>query len=566
MISRGPSMASTEGPWDLIDSRTGKLLTAGSETQSGVPVSAESALGLHTWYRAHKLLSSKAACVPKYVYKPAANKKGKTPADGHVAQPLIGTQANEEQTAFQFWLQMTGHVCTRGNGYAVIFRDSENGPPLEFIPVDPDKTHPVMEGNRLWYVVFPFGADDKEKKGRKILAKDMLHFRDWGFDGLVGYPVWKIAANEIGLGKGERQLASSRFRNSGRPSVILTTDKNLPVKTKNRIRDEWQDMHTGADNAFKTAILDHGLKATPFALDATELQQSEAAQMSIIAISNYTGVPVTKLGGGRPFATQEQEDRAFVNDGLAFYLDMQDDQLNEKLLTKEERRQGYHIRSDREVLLTADIKGQFEAMRIATGGKPFFTQNEARDRFDMPPDPDPESNELGTPLNMGQGGINNEPRDNNDDRAGRPRESGKIAAKNPQGEDMNADLVKDAARTQIGHLTTRLTKRLGMQAVEAAAGGARKFGSFLTAAKGNHLAAFKAELSAMARMVCAITGDATVSDMGTWLFLRLMRDYEELEETATEKTIAAETVKVFERQKLTIAQLAIDIYLPTEEG
>jgi HK97 family phage portal protein len=199
--------------------------------------------------------------------------------------------------------------------------------------MDPDRTYPVRKDGELWYVVFPFGAE-AGSKGIRLRAAEVLHFRGFGFDGVQGYPVWSKASEEIGLARGNSKLQGARYKNSGRPAMVLQTDAKLDDKAKVRLREEWERMHVGLDNAGRTAVLDNGLKAAPVSMTAEDLEQAGAAQMSITAISNYTGVPASKLGAsGRSYASQEQEDTAFVADGLDFYLNLFEDETGAKLLT-----------------------------------------------------------------------------------------------------------------------------------------------------------------------------------------------------------------------------------------
>lgn len=556
-----PRAATVEGGnWDLVDSRTGKLLTAGTETDSGITVTAETALAYHAWFRAMSLIASKSARVPKYIYKPTRDGTGKELVKNDTASRLILQQANAEQTAFQFWLQMTGHVASRGNGYAYLFRDVTRGPVIELIPLDPDKTHPVRKGGQIWYVCFPFGADASDKPLR-FLSKDMLHFKGWGFDGFVGYPVWDVGRNEIGSAQAERKLVGNRFKNSGRPSMILETDKNLPVKTKDRILDEWERMHTGLDNAGKTAILDHGLKARPIAMDAEEMGQTAASQMSLVAISNYTGVPVSKLGGARSNLTQEQEDRAFITDGLGFYLDLEDDELTSKLLSDDERDAGYHVRSDREILLSVDMKTLFDVLRTATGGKPVLTQNEARERIDMPPTDEEGADELGTPLNMGQGGDQNQSDTTARQDRGRPSNdaTGASAQRVP-----SYPLIARAARDQLAHIVSRIVKRIGRDA-DASSASFDKFQTFVAKFNERHERVMNQELRAISSLVSVLNAIQN-ADVSNWLHVTVYNDYRSILTSGRHKEFPMLVRETFQRHMLTLPQKAIEIFIPAPIG
>lgn len=494
-----PGAASPSGWWQpFIDAG---FVSVGTDTD---PLSAEGALAYHAWYRAISLIAQKVAAVPKHLYRRTETSagEGKERAREHAVYQIVHQRANEEQTAFQFWLQMAGHVPSRGNAYAAIWR--ERGVVSELIPMDPDRTYPVRKDGALWYVVYPFGAEPGSK-GIRLRPEEVLHFRGFGFDGLTGYPVWAKAAEEIGLARSQRKLEASRNKNSGRPSLLLQTDAKLDDKVKTRLRDDWERMHVGLDNAGKTAILDNGLKATPIALDAEELGAAGATQMSITAISNYTGVPASKLGaGGRNYASQEQEDTAFVADGLDFYLNVFEDETSAKLLTDIERGAGYEVKANREALLRPAIREKFETLRVATAGKPFMTQNEARKQLDLPPSEEEDADKLLTPLNMGQGGRANSPNDNADPGPGRPE--GDAAAKAPT---PNPALL--GARVVIEHAALKLTRRIAFHANRLSARPA-DFLAWLDKVQAEHADVFRDELAPCAALAASIVPGVATRD------------------------------------------------------
>lgn len=549
------------GNWDLVDVRTGALITAGTETETGEPISAEGALSYHAWYRALSLIATKSAAVPKLLYKPSV-KGGQEEIPDHDVYKIVNRRANSEQTAFQFWLQMTGHVASRGNGYAVIYRDPFRKLPTELIPLDPDKTHPVRKAGKLWYVCFPFG---EQGEGFRELAENMLHFKGWGFDGLVGYPIWEIAANEIGLARGERKLVASRFKNSGRPSIILQTDMKLPDKAKHRIREDWERLHVGLDNAGKTAVLDGGLKATPIALNAEELGQSAASQMSIVAISNFTGVPVSKLGGPKSSQSQEQEDRSFIADGLDFYLNLEDDEATSKLLTLDEQDKGLSVISDREAILRPDIKTKFEILRIAGAGRAILTPNECREQIGYPPSEEKDADKLLTPLNMGKGGSFNQPRDNADDSPGRPKGDG-AESEGEDVEDEQLAAAREAARYALAHSSTRMIKRLGAGAKSAANKGTGAYMAWLPLIREQHVLVFRQEFDSAERITAALSGESRPKrgEAAEYLLETLIKDWENLADVYTPAKLAAGAESFYRDQLARLPQQIVNVFLPGE--
>lgn len=526
--------------------------------QDSDPHTAEGALAYHAWYRAISLIAQKVAAVPKHLYRrtETAGGEGKERARGHPVYDLVNGRANAEQTAFQFWLQMAGHVPSRGNAYAAIWR--EGGRVTELLPMDPDRTHPVRKGGALWYVVFPFGAEPGAQ-GIRLRPDEVLHFRGFGNDGLAGYPVWAKAAQEIGLATGQRKLEASRYKNSGRPSMLLMTDAKLEDKVKTRLREDWERMHVGLDNAGRTAILDNGLKAQAVSLSAEELGAAGAMQMSLVAISNFTGVPPSKLGAsGRNYASQEQEDTAFVADGLDFYLNLFEDESSAKLLSDQERAQGYEVKANREALLRPSIKDKFDVLRIATAGKPVMTQNEARKRLDLPPSEEEDADKLLTPLNMGTGGIANDPADPADAGPGRPKGSRTDATK-PTGN----PAIRAAAETALLTSAKKLVKRVAFHATRAAKDGA-KFMAFLGTIR-THADVFRAELLAGEEAATAANGDgrSLKGQAADWLLATIEQEYGTVANEATPKTLAAAVAALVADQEVRLPKETVHIFLET---
>lgn len=562
--AKTPTAGTIEGgDWDLVDMRTGKLLSGYSETETGEPVTAEAALGYHPWYRAISLLAQKAAAVPKYLYSQA--KRGKRTilqeVPDHTVFDLIKRRVNSEQTAFHFWLQMTGHVASRGNGYAVIYRESLTNRIEEIIPLDPDRTHPFRKGSELWYVCFPFGESGN---GFRFRANEVLHFRGFGFDGLIGYPLWEIAANELGLGRAQRKLEGQRYRNSGRPSMILETDMKLKPDTKDRILSQWGKMYVGLDNAGKTAILDHGIKAKPISMTAEELTQTGAVQMSLAAISNYTGVPVSKLGGLKSAASSESEDRAFISDGLDFYLNLEDDEVTAKLLSQDEQKGGMVVISNREALLRPEFKTKYEILRIATAGRPIMTPNEAREEIDLPPSEEPDADKLLVPLNMGKGGKANDPVNPADDGPGRPEGEDSERAEGEDVEDTVLAQAREAARFAMAHATTRMVKRIGQDAVRAAKG-VSSFIAFVDSIRTN-ARVFRSEFAPSERMTAAISPDGKPNqgDAAGYLLEVLIQEWSALAEHSKEKALASDVEALASDQLVRLPQDVLSIFF--QEG
>jgi len=508
--------ATPENPsFNLNDPRAWDALMDGPPATSGVRVSHETALTYSPWWRGINLIAGTVGKLPVHVYR-RVGETGKVRAREHKAYYLIRRKPNAWQTAGQFKRQLTGHAVSKGNGYGYIYRNGD-GSPREIVPLNPDSTFPVRENGRLLYVTqFAFQG---QPETRKLLPEDVLHIKGFGGDGLSGYHVLDKAREHLGLGMGARKYATVYFKNSGRPAVVLETPQGLENKKAVAIRESWERLYTGLDNAHRTAVLTHGLSAKVIAFNAKEAQLLDTLQFALIDIANILGLPPHKLGhpSRTAFASLEQENQAALDEGYDPWLHTWEEELWDKLLTEDEKHEDTHfIEFLREALVRADLAARSAYYRTATAGRPWMLPDEVRDRENMNPVGGSWAEPM-DPLNFGQGGANNEERP--------PAPPKKKPAPEPA-EDLDEDEEEDsraAARsgTHAREILAEAARRVVRRIRHAAAKATKQPGEFLSwidGLLGEHMAACIAILNPAAGL-CGLASDRSAG----WL-LAALRD------------------------------------------
>ena len=79
---------------------------------------------------------------------------------------------------------------------------------------------------------------------------------------------WRPRDNSLSnssTAKAAQRYEGKFYIQGAQPSGVLTVDTKLEPDAKDKVRQEWQRVHTGVDNAFRVAVLDLGLKYTPIA-------------------------------------------------------------------------------------------------------------------------------------------------------------------------------------------------------------------------------------------------------------------------------------------------------------
>jgi len=93
---------------------------------------------------------------------------------------------------------------------------------------------------------------------------ELLYFRtfDPGGDIREGISSGQVGRRSASLVKAANEWAAAFFANGAIPAVFLTTEGAVPPVEKTRIQDAWAKMLQGVQRAFKTTVLERGLKPT----------------------------------------------------------------------------------------------------------------------------------------------------------------------------------------------------------------------------------------------------------------------------------------------------------------
>lgn len=363
----------------LADPSAFEFLGIGTQPiAAGVRVDRRTILTLDAWWKGVSLISGAVARSPLYVYqgeKAGNNKRDKN----HPAYRLLFQSNNELQSSSYWKMCMQAHVLNHGNGYSYIDRN-DKGEPMRLILLAPDRTYPIRVQGRLWYITHiytdiyggPDGAPDNKNEPvattMKIIApEDMLHIRGLGYDGLVGYTVFDMAAEMAGQGLATRQYASRFFANNAEPRVMITlpTGQTWKNEQKQEFMREWNMMHSGVSNAHRTALLTQGATITPYSINAEASQLVEQRKFSVREIANFLLLPPHKLGDDSrtSYNSVEAENLALLNDCYAFWFDTWCHECQMKLFT-ERQKEGYthFVDFDTTELLLADSKTEADAL------------------------------------------------------------------------------------------------------------------------------------------------------------------------------------------------------------
>lgn len=373
---------SLERPSTSLAAYMDDMDVGGADADTGERIDRKAALKYAPVWRAVNLISGDVAKLPLDIYRRDGD-DARTRATMHPAYPLLRWSPHPEINAFTFRQTLQAHALLAGNGYAYIERDGA-ARPLYLLPLCPDDVTVVREAGTLWYIY----QSRTTGESRKLRPDQVFHLRGLGYDGLQGYSVITYAANTFGLGIGTRKYGARFFKNAARPSVVLEHPNRMSEEAAARLRDSWNKLHAGLDNAHKTAVLEEGLKAHPLSISARDAQLLDTMGFAIRDVAAWFGIPPHKLGDTTrtSYSSLEQENQAYLDQALDHWLVTWEYEARDKMLTEAEKRTGeVYPEFNRNALVRADLVTRSNAYRNGLAGAPWMTLNEVRRAENLPP-------------------------------------------------------------------------------------------------------------------------------------------------------------------------------------
>lgn len=148
-----------------------------------------------------------------------------------------------------------------------------------------------MEVDRLENGTLRYRYREPSGKQTVYSQDEIFHLRWLTTDGITGLQPSSLSRNAIGLAQALESHGSTYFGNGARPGIVLESDNPIPAEAAERLREQWERMHRGADRAFRTAVLPNGVKAHELSGSNEAAQFLETRQYQVIEVCRAFRVP-----------------------------------------------------------------------------------------------------------------------------------------------------------------------------------------------------------------------------------------------------------------------------------
>lgn len=330
------------------------------------------ALKLSAFYNGVDQISSDIAKIPFAVYQ--KDGKNRVSRSDHPAHNLVASSPNALMTSFVFRKTMAVSFLIKGNALAKINTNATGKPvSTDFINWDRVRDIRLKEGQLLY---------DVNGYSQPLLGSEVLHFKNFSHNGIVGFGVIAYAAMQLNLAIEVQAFSATNFENKGMRQGVVETDKVI-TQGKDKIIAGVKAAFSEKD-ATRVAVLDEGMKWKSITITPQEAQIIEQSRFNIEDIARWLNIAPHKIKSLQQSTNNniEQQSLDHVSDTIQPHVTNWEQEYAMKLFTTSELQNGYFVRGNLNVLLRADIKSrsEFYSRMVLTG---IYTRNEARAFEDM---------------------------------------------------------------------------------------------------------------------------------------------------------------------------------------
>lgn len=350
---------------------------------SGISISETTALNVTTVYACTAALSGIQSSLPCHVVQEVDGGTERRRDD--YRYPLLHDAPNDEMDSGQ-WRQMccVGSLLW-GNGVSFI-QLSPRGRVLGIWGLTSDRVSFSRDRatRRLVYTVTNETGSDTTLQPWQV-----LHFRELGYDGIVGKSRIGLHREAIGLASVTERHGAEFFGQGGRPGPVVTSSRRLTWAQTQNI-EKLIASRRGPGNFSRPLVLGEGLAVSEYSMPHDDAQFLETRRFQVEEIAGRVFLmPLWMVGGEMNTSmgsTLEQQMIAFTTVNVAPRALHWERELTQKLFTAAEIAAGYRVKLDLRGLLRADHAQRISgyASAIQNG---WMTRNEARALEDFNPGP-----------------------------------------------------------------------------------------------------------------------------------------------------------------------------------
>lgn len=209
--------------------------------------------------------------------------KNRSEATTHPAWSLW-RKPNQSQTEMSCRSMLVAYSLIDGYAYGYIDRD-HLGNAVGIIP--------FARGEITTDPQFPGLFFTTSEAGQKMPIAEQNVFV---LESFLGRGLAALCSTSLELTKAAETFAKQMFKNGCRPGGILMHPKPLTREARERLRQEFEGVHQGEENAFRVMVAAEGMTWMDVTGAANDAQAVEQRRFQAEEVSRIIGIPLAKLG------------------------------------------------------------------------------------------------------------------------------------------------------------------------------------------------------------------------------------------------------------------------------
>ena len=346
---------------------------------------ADSEFKISTYYNCIKILSESVAKMP--IHLKLSTDEGETKLRNHYLYDILRHRVNPYMSSLDFFKCMEAVRQHKGESFALIARDSK-GKVTGLYPIDVTKL--VIDNSNLITskkqnkIIVIYTVNGQEYSA---LYSDVLHFKGFSLDGIHSFSVKDNLKDLINTNKQQQSYQADLFGNGlmNKAVIQMTSD----IKNQSELKKTQQMFNNLYSSKGRIITIPAGYNISPLNLSLSDAQFEQLSKLNSVELATSFGVPAYMLNFTENYNNNslEQSSLSYLVNTLMPLIISIEEELNYKLLTKAERKQGLYFEFNQGVLLRVDAKTQADILTqyVQTS---IYKPNEARRLLGYPLDPD----------------------------------------------------------------------------------------------------------------------------------------------------------------------------------
>ena len=282
---------------------------------------------------------------------------------------------NNNMTPYIFWRTVTAQKETYGNAYVYIKRNNI-GEVVELNILDPSKVSIYLdELGEVYYKPY-------NDKNIYLHNLDILHFSSIYVSGYKGISFLECLRTQLNFKENVIKMNSEQMEKSIKAGATLKLPSNLSMDKMKEYKEQFEKSYSQGFNGL--IVLDSGMIFEQIKYDVNDLKQSDINKITAKEVSAVSGLPLFMLGEGESsrYINMEHQTIDFIQNCIAPDVVLIEQELNRKLLTEQQIKEGYYFKFNINALMRADMssRSKFYREMVSMGA---MTLNEVRSLEDL---------------------------------------------------------------------------------------------------------------------------------------------------------------------------------------